>query len=306
MNLLVPYVPLPDHSDPLFNEFTYGDVDSRGKKLASLKQGDYVFFHTTSRGVKIIMAYYVVDRVLPTVEACSDERICLKYKNPHITYFMEHGHPIHKEHDYVLFGDPILSNVLDRPIKFDKLLATKLSLKIKFRADRSEAQTIGSATRSWRKLTARDVRVLLEAARRAAAAKHKVDLIRSTDEVAETIEKDIEDHLARTPTILGKGLSLKARQLPTRSGRIDLLFQSTQNELVLVEVKLGKIGRGAISQIEGYIADLRSTQDLPVRGAIVCAGVMPAFEEDISKKKNIDIYVYGWTFDVERWRFNSV
>ena len=75
MNLLIPYVHLYDHPDPLFKEFTYGDVGTRARKLKKdLKNGDYVFFHTSIGGRKYITAYYVVDRVLNTAEAVKDKK----------------------------------------------------------------------------------------------------------------------------------------------------------------------------------------------------------------------------------------
>ena len=33
MNLLIPYVFIYDHEDPKFDEYTYGDCDSRARKL---------------------------------------------------------------------------------------------------------------------------------------------------------------------------------------------------------------------------------------------------------------------------------
>jgi len=36
MHLLIPYVHLPYHNDPLLDEFTYGDVRARAQKLKSL------------------------------------------------------------------------------------------------------------------------------------------------------------------------------------------------------------------------------------------------------------------------------
>ena len=53
MHLLIPYVNLYNHPDPLFDEYTYGEGDSRAKKLKNdVKKGDYVFFHTSKRGKK--------------------------------------------------------------------------------------------------------------------------------------------------------------------------------------------------------------------------------------------------------------
>lgn len=46
MNLLIPYIHLYKHTDPLFEEYTYGDSKFRARKLKNeLKKGDYVFFH---------------------------------------------------------------------------------------------------------------------------------------------------------------------------------------------------------------------------------------------------------------------
>jgi hypothetical protein len=44
MNLLIPYVYLYDHPDPLFEEFTYGDIRARARKLKKfLKRGTMSF-----------------------------------------------------------------------------------------------------------------------------------------------------------------------------------------------------------------------------------------------------------------------
>ena len=76
MNLLIPYVPIYDHEDPILEEFTYGDVDSRARKMKNnLKKGDHIFFHTRINGRKYITAYYVIDRVLNTSEAVKNRNI---------------------------------------------------------------------------------------------------------------------------------------------------------------------------------------------------------------------------------------
>ncbi|MHB1377128.1 MAG: hypothetical protein ACYCXB_06865, partial [Candidatus Humimicrobiaceae bacterium] len=130
MNLLIPYVNIIDHQDPLLKEFTYGNIGQGGAKLNNtLSNGDYIFFHTSLNNKKYITAYYVVDRVLKTEEAVKDKRILAKFKNPHIPEFLNGN--IHKD-DYIVFGDNIFSKVFDRPLPFNKELASKLSLNIKF------------------------------------------------------------------------------------------------------------------------------------------------------------------------------
>jgi hypothetical protein len=290
------------HPDPLLNEFTYGDSGQSARKLKSaLHKGDYVFFHIGGNGKKYITAYYVVDRVLDTVDACQDKAIRAKYKNLHIIECVAKKRPKNDEDDALVFGDPITSQVFERPILFDTVLAKKLTLNIKFPKDRTEAQAIGAATRQWRELTDKDVNVLL---RQLAADKGRFlrPALRATDEVGETLERDIENYTARNPSLLGKGLRLVRRQEPLGIGRLDLLFENKQGHLVVVELKLNRIGRDAIRQIKAYIHDLRQEdKEKKISGVIVCSGVMPAFEEELRKQQDIRILVYGWDLRVVAW-----
>jgi len=291
---------LYDHPDPLFEEFTYGDVGARARKLKNLKKGDYVFFHTSIGGKKYITAYYVVDRVLDTAEAIKDRNIVAKYKNPHILEFLS-GERTDEDDDVIIFGDPITSRVLDRPLLFDKALAEKLSLNIKFPKGRTETQAIGSATRAWRELTDKDVEVILEAIKSSEEEGIGTETILSTDEVTEIIEKDIERFIEKNPSLIGENLKLKRRQLGTPVGRIDLLFEDEKGNLVVVELKLNKIGREAINQLRRYMNWIKKETKREVTGIIVCKGVMPAFKEDLKKLKDIKIFCYGWQLKVYPW-----
>ena len=208
MNLLIPYVHRVKHQDPLFSEFTYGDASPRAKKLKNdLNKGDYVFFHTAIRNRKYITAYYVVDRVLDTAEAVKDRNIVAKHKNPHIIDFLDPKKEKYKE-DVMLFGDPITSKVLDRPLLFDRSLAEKLSLDIKFSEGRTEDQSIGSATRAWRELNERDVDILLRAIQSSEGDIEYLDSILSTDEVYEIIEKDLENFIEKNPRLIGENIRI--------------------------------------------------------------------------------------------------
>ena len=301
MHLLLPYVQLMDHPDPAFDEFTYGDVGQRARKLKSaVNEGDYLFFHTSKRNKKYITAYYIVDRVLDTVDACRNRAIRAKYKNPHIVECLAEKRPTGGDDDVVVFGDPITSRVLEKPLLFDRKLADKLSLNIKFPAKKSETQVIGSATRAWRELTNADVRVLLKEIA-AEQKRFRQYSLRSSDEVAETLEKDIEHYIAHNPTLIGKGLKLSRRQKFIGDGRLDVLFEDKQGNWVVVEVKLGRIGREALQQIKAYIHDLREENNKNISGVIVCAGVMPAYEDELRKQKDIRILAYGWDLRIQQW-----
>ena len=297
MNLLIPYVPLINHADPVLEEFTYGDSDSRARKLKrSLEKGDYIFFHTTINSKKCITAHYVVDRVLDTLEAAKDKDIFLKYKNPHIIEYREGKRRDHA--DVVVFGDPILSRKLERPLLFDRPLAEKLSLSIKFKKGFTETQCIGSATRQWRKLSNKDVEILLSEIINNESRGVATQKTLSTDEVTEIIEKDIENFIEANPKILGESLKLIGRQVDTPVGRIDLLFEDKNNRIVVVELKLNKIGREALNQLRKYMHYVTKEMKTDVEGVIVCKGVMPAFKEEFLNLKKIRILKYGWKLEV--------
>jgi hypothetical protein len=298
MNLLIPYVQLYKHPDPLFVEFTYGDAGSRGRTLKRLGKGDYVFFHTTIHRRKFVTAYYVVDRVMDTAAAARDRNIAAKYRNPHILEFLAGKK---SADDVVIFGDPISSRYLERPLLFDRNLVERTTLNIKFPHERTETQAIASATRAWRELSDADIGVLLQVITASESQAKNIDRTLSTDEVSEVIEKDIEGFMESEPELIGKKLKLKRRQLDTPVGRIDLLFEDAKRDLVVVELKLNRIGRDALRQLRKYMDWLKRESGKEVRGAIVCSGVMPAFEEDFKKLKNIKVFCYGWQLKVFPW-----
>ena len=159
MNLLIPYVRIPGHNDPLFDEFTYGNTVQQGKQIQTLRRGDRIFFHTTLKGQKCITAYYVVDRVMPTKDAVKLPEILAKFKNPHLERYQAYKR-VPWKNDTLVFGDPVTSRVLETPLPFNRRLASRLSLGIRFPKGRPEAQCIGPATRNWRQLSEKDVRVL--------------------------------------------------------------------------------------------------------------------------------------------------
>lgn len=298
MNLLVPYINILGHEDPLFKEYTYGDAGSRARKLKTcLNRGDYVFFHHTYMGKKYITAYYVVDRVISVQDIIQDKNLLAKYRNPHIIEYLS-GKTKDKRDNVVLFGDPILSKILEKPLLFNRALAQRLSLNIPFSIIRTDTQSIGSATRNWRNLTNDDVNTLLDAINKNERTDLCLTYALSTDEVSEVIEKDIEAYIKSNPGIIAKNLKLEGRQIDTPVGRIDLLYKDNNGNYLVVELKVGKIGRSAIDQIRRYIHWLKKNTKNEVTGLVICEGVMPYFESELSKIRNIDIFCYGWVLKV--------
>ncbi|MBU1062205.1 MAG: type I restriction enzyme HsdR N-terminal domain-containing protein, partial [Candidatus Omnitrophica bacterium] len=92
-----------------------------------------------------------------------DKDIIAKYRNPHILRWLSTDKRY--DDDVMVFGDFARSKILEKPLLFDKILSEKLDLNIKFRDDRTENQSIVSATRSWRELSNEKVQILLDEAK---------------------------------------------------------------------------------------------------------------------------------------------
>jgi hypothetical protein len=305
MNLLIPYVKLLDHEDPLFKEFTYGDVHQRGRKLKTLQQGDHIFFHTTIQGRKCITAYYTVARVMDLKDVLKDTDLTSKFNNPHIAYWRLQEKLNPRCDDVMVFGDPITSRILSKPLPFDKKLAERLSLNILFPPGRTESQAIVSATRSWRPLTDKHVRILQKAIRDCEGSTEDgfyLEGILTTEEVSQVVEKHIEGLLAKNPSLLGHSVTSVQRQVETDEGRIDLLLETKSGHNIVIEVKLHGIGRDAVKQLRNYMKWVRKgRRKQSVSGVIVCEGVLPAFAEDLAKLKDIKVMRYGWQLKLRRW-----
>ncbi len=69
-------------------------------------------------------------------------------------------------------------------------------------------------------------------------------------------EKQLGDALVSNPSILVNDLWLVGREIQTDAGRIDLLGVDPEGVLVVFELKLGKLSRGAVSQAIEYTAFL--------------------------------------------------
>lgn len=296
-NLLVPYVTRSDHHDPVLDEFTYGDVGRRAKKLKTdLKKGDKIFLHTTIRGHKYITAYYVVDRVMETSEAANNPMILKKYKNPHILEYIDGKR--RSGEDVIVFGDPILSKKLDPPLRFNRTLAEKMSLNIPFKQLTTDLQDIGSATRAWRSLTAEDVNTIFEEIERVEEEATDTDTVLSTDEVLDIREVDLENFVVKNPGYFGSELTFIGRQRDTKEGRLDLLFKDASDNLVVVELKLNEVGRRAINQLRRYMRQVEKDYNKRVRGILLCKDVLPTYVDEFRRLKDIKIFHYGWKFSV--------
>jgi gluconate kinase len=55
------------------------------------------------------------------------------------------------------------------------------------------------------------------------------------------------------------------------------------------------------SRFTVILSELRKRSKNKVAGVIVCSGVMPSYENDIRKQKDIKVLIYGWKLRSQSW-----
>ncbi|MDE2899306.1 MAG: endonuclease NucS [Chloroflexota bacterium] len=70
------------------------------------------------------------------------------------------------------------------------------------------------------------------------------------------LEQHLEDWIANDVTLIGEGYTLVGRQVTIDDGRLDLLAIDAQDRWIVIEVKPGRLGSGALGQALNYAASL--------------------------------------------------
>ena len=289
VHLLWRTIDLTNHNDPIFNvnEYTYGDHGKEAEILREyLEKGDYLIFHDSrADSRRYIIGYFVVDQLVEGPEARKSKRF-QNLKNPHFHYEGVPGD------DVIIIGDSRKSRFLDVPLLFGAKLAKKLGFEFNFESSRTENEVISSHLRNVSGANCR-----LDDAQR--------DVILNEIELAESRgefpikwpEKSVESIIASKPSLLGKGLRLKDRQLGTPAGRIDLLLEGPNNELIVVEVKNEMAKK--LAQILAYVNEMKNRYPgKKVSGAIVCPSYTRQLEQ-AAKQARIKLYTYFGKFRVK-------
>jgi RecB family endonuclease NucS len=119
-------------------------------------------------------------------------------------------------------------------------------------------------------------------------------------------EKEVQDYLGANLDLLGiAGLKLVQFEHPVQFGRdvgrIDILATDAHCSFVVIEVKRGVAGRGAIGQLQSYmgaIADAHS--ESKVRGILVAMGIDDAASAAMRMTQNIEYFEFQTRFVFKR------
>lgn len=288
------------HEDPTLDEYTYGDLRDNGKRLQSLHKGDFLFFHKTIYDKRYITAYYIVEEVHLVENALQDELIMRKYKNPHLQKDIIE---LQKD-ETIVFGDPIRSKVLEVPLELTPSLLKQLSKPANLNPNQTLLAAMSSALRAWKELDDNDIKLLLDLIEKNDSGGRLKKTVLSSEEVFQVLERDIERYIIDNPELIAKGFVIEKSQLTFQDGsRLDLLLNNPDTkERIVVEIKKGKVGRDAKQQIKRYMKLCKEELGYEyVRGIIVCAGILPYYEDEMvkAKKENIIVKTYGWKLDFE-------
>jgi len=108
------------------------------------------------------------------------------------------------------------------------------------------------------------------------------EVVKRAEEVEEeeeeffiSLERDLENYLANNLEILEKGLKLVGRQVEVATGRVDLLAEDSEGNLVVIELKAREASDSSLTQLLAYISAIREREKgRNVRGILV-AHVFP-------------------------------
>ena len=103
------------------------------------------------------------------------------------------------------------------------------------------------------------------------------EVVRRTEEVEEeeeeffiSLERDLENYLASNIEILERGLRLVGRQVEVATGRVDLLAEDSEGNLVVIELKAGEAGDSSLTQLLAYISAIQEKEKgRNVRGILI-------------------------------------
>lgn len=111
-------------------------------------------------------------------------------------------------------------------------------------------------------------------------------------------EKEVQEYLAANLGLLGSPrLQLVQLEYPVNFGRdigrIDILATDSRGAYVVIEVKRGVVGRGAVGQLQSYMgAVLDANPGKHVRGILVAMGIDDAASAALRMTHSIDFFYF--------------
>jgi len=112
------------------------------------------------------------------------------------------------------------------------------------------------------------------------------------------LERDLQSALRTNIEQLEPGLSIVdgGKERTTEAGRLDILAEDQDANLVVVELKAGRATSDVIAQILSYMTAIAEEEGRPVRGAIVAGEFTDRVMSAAKAVPNLDLFRYSYLF----------
>jgi RecB family endonuclease NucS len=114
------------------------------------------------------------------------------------------------------------------------------------------------------------------------------------------LERDLQQLLHDNIGQLDARLRVVGREYSVASGRIDLLCEDDDDELVPIEIKVGECDYPAVAQLLVYIGDLLTTGRRVRRGLIIARSFTPRTRAAVRAAPLVELCCYGVQFTFTR------
>jgi RecB family endonuclease NucS len=122
-----------------------------------------------------------------------------------------------------------------------------------------------------------------------------------------SLESDVQAYLSERLDDIEQGLSIQSDrtglEIQVDSGRVDILAEDYNGNLVVIEIKTGEAQRAVLGQIKAYMADIieELSETGNVRGIIISEDFSQKLTRAITLEKNIELYTYEVEFSFSEY-----
>jgi len=112
------------------------------------------------------------------------------------------------------------------------------------------------------------------------------------------LERNLQSALRSNIEQLEPGLSIVdgGRERTTKTGRMDILAEDRNSNLVVIELKAGRAPSDVITQTLSYMNAIAEEEGRPVRGAIVAGEFTDRVISAAKAVPNLDLFTYSYLF----------
>lgn len=136
-----------------------------------------------------------------------------------------------------------------------------------------------------------------------AALEEEPETAEEAYEVSLSLERDLEEHLAKDLSTLERGLVLVDRQYKTGVGFVDILARDADGTPVVIEIKAGEARDSAVGQVTRYMGWTKQQGSIGsgrVRGILVANGFSEGAQYSASIVPNLALLRFHIKFQFER------